>query len=327
MSLLSPEEVRNRQIASYLSLLVGVTLMLVKFWAYNLTKSEAIRSDALESIVNIVTAALAILVVFIAAKPADQDHPYGHGKVEYFSAAFEGGLISFAAAIIIIDGIRALFTVPNLQNLGLGLIIVTACGFGNLILSLYLMRQGKKNKSAALYASGKHVLSDAVTSAGVLVGVFIVHITGALWLDSTLAICVGIYLAYTGVKLVVESIGGLMDKEDEGLLNQLASAFKNNRKQGIIKILDVKIIRSGHYHHIDARVILPEFWSVSESSQKLKEYEEESLQQYSFYGDIHFQIDSCQRKHCKICDLDNCPVRQEPFKVAWEVELSKIKPK
>jgi cation diffusion facilitator family transporter len=326
MSLLTPKELKNRQIASYISLIVGTALMFFKFWAFNLTKSEAIRSDALESIVNVVTAGLAILVVYVASKPADQDHPYGHGKVEYFSAAFEGGLISFAAVMIVIEGIRALLGEPQLKNLGTGLVIVTFCGIINLLLSLYLMNQGKKNKSAALYASGKHVLSDAITSAGVLLGVFIVYVTGALWLDSILAILVGLYLGLTGIKLVFDSIGGLMDKEDEGLLNQLAIAFRKSRAIGIIKVFDVKIIRSGHYHHIDARVILPEFWSVLETHQKLNQLEEETLLQYSHNGDIHFQIESCQRDFCKMCDLENCPVRKEKFIKLWEPELAKIKP-
>lgn len=320
-------ELRNRQRASYISLIVGSLLMMLKFWAYNMTRSEAIRSDALESIVNIVTASLAIFVVYYAAKPADEDHPYGHGKAEYFSSAFEGGLISFAAAIIIIDGVRALLGEPYLRDLELGLALVFFCGVVNFLLGIYLVQQGKKNKSTALYASGRHVLSDSITSAGVVGGVFIVKVTGAIWLDASLAILVGVYLAYTGFQLVRQSVGSLMDAEDEGLLKELMEAFQNSRVPGIIQLHNVKVIRSGSYHHIDAHVVLPEFWEISYTHEKLNEFEKKVIQNYTFYGEMNFHMDPCRRVYCRHCDLPNCKIRQEAFVDKLKINLSQLKAK
>lgn len=205
-----------------------------------MTKSEAIRSDALESIINIITAALAIFVIYYAAKPVDTDHPYGHGKVEYFSAAFEGGLISFAAFYIIIEAIRALLGEYELHKLDQGLVIVFAAGLINLLLGLFLIKRGKKNKSTALKASGYHVISDFVTSAGVVTGLIIVHFTGYIWLDAVTAILVGLYLAYTGFKLVRESVGGLLDAEDIELLKELTQVFQKCMIPGIIQLHHVK---------------------------------------------------------------------------------------
>ena len=326
-SYLTKEEEKQRNFAAICSLVVGVVLMLLKFWAYNMTRSEAIHSDALESIVNIITAGLAIFVIYYAAKPADTDHPYGHGKVEYFSAAFEGGLISFAAVYIIIEAVRALIGVHEIRELDTGLIIVFGAGVVNLLLGLFLIRQGKKNMSTALKASGHHVISDFVTSAGIILGLLIVKLTGFIWLDAVLAIIVGLYLAYTGFKLVKESVGGLLDAEDLELLEELAGVFQKSMIPGIIQLHHVKIIRSGFYHHIDAHVVLPEFWDVAHVHDKVNEFEKQVIKHYNFQGEMNFHMDPCRRVYCQFCDLENCGIRKEPFKQKMQVNISQLRSK
>ncbi|MCB0355640.1 MAG: cation transporter [Bdellovibrionales bacterium] len=326
-SYLSKEEEKQRNFAAISSLVVGVILMLLKFWAYNMTGSEAVHSDALESIVNITTAALAIFVIYYAAKPVDTDHPYGHGKVEYFSSAFEGGLISFAAVYIIIDAVRALIGRHELQKLDTGLIIVLAAGIVNLLLGLFLIKKGIKNKSLALKASGHHVISDFVTSAGVVIGLIIVKMTGLVWLDPVIAIIVGLYLAFTGLKLVKESVGGLLDAEDLKLLEELARVFQKSMIPGIIQLHHVKVIRSGFYHHIDAHVVLPEFWDVAHVHDKVNEFEKKVIQHYHFQGEMNFHMDPCRRVYCQYCDLANCSIRVEEFKQKMQVNISQLRSK
>lgn len=310
---LGQRELRHRKQAAFVSLLVGVVLMCLKFWAHNLTGSQAIYSDALESIVNVVAAALALFVIYYSAKPVDEDHPYGHGKVEYFSAAFEGGLITLAAVMIIKEAVLKFWEPEALTDLTLGLGIVVGAGLGNMLLGLFLLRRGKSTGSMALQASGQHVLTDFWTSLGVITGLILVAVTGWYWLDPVIALGVGIYLGYQGVQLVRLSVGGLMDKEDPQMLQDLAGIFAKHSLSGIIQIHNVRAIRSGWYHHIDAHVVLPEFWDVTTVHKVMRQFEDGVIHEYEYGGEMNFHVDPCQKKYCKNCDLEKCPIRLKPF--------------
>ena len=178
-----------------LSLFVGAILLFFKFIAYEMTDSQAILSDALESIVNVLGAIIALIAIGIAAKPKDKDHPYGHGKAEYFSVAFEGGVIAFAAALIFYDSIRSLIIGNTVQNIEIGVYITGFAGLVNGLLGFYLKRKGKKLNSLALVGSGDHLFSDAITSVGLILGLLIVYWTKANWVDSVIAIIFGKFLA------------------------------------------------------------------------------------------------------------------------------------
>lgn len=324
---LDKNEKKLRVNAAKISLVIGVVLMFFKFWAHNLTNSQAIFSDALESIVNVAAASLALFVIYYAAKPIDEDHPYGHGKIEYFSAAFEGGLISFAALFIIFEAIRDFFGGPQLQNLSTGLIIVAVAGLANGLLGWFLLRQSEVVESVALKASGKHVISDCVTSAGIIVGLLVVWVTKLYWLDSVIAIGVGLHLAREGVHLIRDSVGGLMDEEDEELLKDLAQIFDQIEWRGIIQIHHVRLIRSGWYHHIDAHVVLPEVWNVQIVHEEMLRFENAVIGHYRYGGEMNFHVDPCRRAYCKNCDLDDCPIRQENFEKKLTVTVSDLRSK
>lgn len=299
--------------AGLISLGTSAFLLGLKFWAYKLTNSEAVFSDAMESIVNVVSAIVALTVMIASAKPADREHPYGHGKFEFFSAAFEGGLISFAAILIIIEAVDALLKGVTLKNLDRGLYIVLAAGFINLTLALYLKTVGKRNLSTALIASSEHILSDFLTSLGVVLGLILVRVTGKLWVDPVTAILVACYLGYTGGKVVTDAFRSLLDREDRSLLTFLLKSFTDNWFPGIIRVHHTRIMRSGHYHHIDCHVVLPEFWSVEKAHEETNSYEAKVIAQYPYDGEIHFHADPCRRAYCRACDLPDCPVRVEKF--------------
>lgn len=310
--------------ASIISLVVGVSLMLFKFWAFSLTKSEAVLSDALESIVNVVTAALAIVVVIVSAKPADKDHPYGHGKAEFVSAAFEGGLIAFAALAIIFEAVKALIHREQIGNLGFGSLLVFGAGVANFLLGVFLVRIGRKHNSAALVASGTHVMSDFVTSTGVLIGLGLVSLTGFTWIDPLCAIIVACLLAYTGYKLVRESLGGLLDEEDQEIIQAILRLIGNDRPAGIIQIHHLRVMRAGHYHHIDAHAVVPEYWDVREAHNYTDAFEEALMEHYPYDGELHLHLDPCRRAYCRYCDVVECPIRREPFVEKLKIEFHEL---
>lgn len=298
---------------AYISLTISTLLLVVKFFAYYLTSSQAILSDALESIVNVAAALLALFIVYVSTKPADRDHPYGHGKAEYFSSVFEGALISFAAIMIFIEAIGAIIRGRQIMRIDEGLILIIAAGGANALLGLFLVRLGRRHHSVALIASGKHVLSDFYTSAAVIAGLILVRITGVHWLDPAAAMFVGLVLAYTGFHLVRDSIHALMDAEDTKLITSLGEHFTAARIEGIIRIHHTRVIRSGSYHHIDAHVVVPEFWDVLTAHDTTNRFEAKVIERYGHEGEIHFHIDPCRRVYCHACDVADCKVRRENF--------------
>lgn len=307
------DEERVRLRAGLVSLVVGAILLAVKYVAYLETHSTAILSDTLESITNVVAALFALGGLVFAGRPADRGHPYGHGKIEYFSAVFEGGLISFAAAMITWYAVRDLAGGAVVRQVDLGLAITLAAGLANLALGWFLVSTGRRVGSITLTADGEHVLSDFKTSVGVVVGLGLVRLTGIAWLDPAAALAVGANLGWTGFRLVRHAAGGLLDEEDTTLLSRLVAACENVRMPGIIRIHRLRAIRSGSRTHADAHVIVPEYWSVEEAHEAVDEFEEKVLAQPGILGEIVFHTDPCHRALCALCDVAECPVRREPF--------------
>jgi cation diffusion facilitator family transporter len=306
-------DTRVRLRAGMISLGVGLGLLWVKFLAYQLTGSTAVLSDALESIVNVVAALFALGCLLFAGRPADRNHPYGHGKIEYFAAAFEGGLIAFAAILIIYEAGRGFFRTPELQQLDLGLAITFGAGVANAALGWFLISAGKSTQSLTLMADGKHVLSDFWTSLGVIIGLLLVRLTGIAWFDPLVAAVVGLNLGWTGFWLVRHAAGGLLDEEDTKLIGKLVKAFDAYRMPGIIRIHHLRAIRSGRFTHVDAHVVVPEYWPVDRAHVLAESFEERVINACGVEGEIVFHIDPCHRAYCAQCDVMDCPVRLAPF--------------
>ncbi|MDP2703534.1 MAG: cation diffusion facilitator family transporter, partial [Candidatus Rokubacteria bacterium] len=188
------EDARIRLRAGLISLVVAVLMLAAKYQAYRMTGSTAVLSDALESIVNVVAAVFALGGLLFAGRPADRNHPYGHGKIEFFSAAFEGGLIAFASVVIVYEVARSLLAGPEVRQISTGVLIVLGAGLVNLGLGWYLIRTGRRYQSLTLVADGQHVIADFWTSLGVVVGLLLVHLTGRAWLDPLVALLVALSL-------------------------------------------------------------------------------------------------------------------------------------
>ncbi|MFN8544240.1 MAG: cation diffusion facilitator family transporter [Candidatus Binatia bacterium] len=307
-----PEEaVRLR--AGLVSLSVSIVLLGIKYLAYVLTGSAAVLSDALESIINVVAAVFAVGSLVFAGKPADHDHPYGHGKIEFFSAVFEGGLIAFAAVVIAWYAIEALVRGPRVGAIESGVVLTFGAGLVNAVLGWYLLSTGRRADSLILVADGHHVLSDFWTSLGVVVGLILVRTTGIVWLDPLVALALGVNLAYTGVRLVRRAAGGLLDEEDTHLLARLVAAFDSTRSAGIIRVHRLRAIRAGRFTHIDAHLIVPEYWTVDRAHEATDAFERRVIDACTIQGEIVFHTDPCRRFLCPACDVPDCPIRVAPF--------------
>jgi cation diffusion facilitator family transporter len=309
---LSPRDLATIR-SSWVSLILSIVILAIKFGAYQMTHSTAILSDAVESIINVIAALVAVFVMRAVAEPADEEHPYGHGKLEYFSAAFEGGLIAFASLVIASEAIRALNGGESLHQLDVGAGVMMVAGVLNVGLGLHLRAVGKKYKSEALTASGLHVMSDVWTTTGVIVGLGIMHMTGISWIDPVMALIVAIQLGYSGYRIVRKSAGALMDEVEPESLKDLAQAFQTHRKSWVVDIHNIKVIRSGHFHHVDGHLVVPEFWDVARTHMYADQFEHAVVETYPFDGEIAFHIDPCERKYCSHCEMPDCPIRQRNF--------------
>ncbi|MBM4060587.1 MAG: cation transporter [Planctomycetes bacterium] len=297
-----------------LSLAVAIATLGVKFWAYLATGSQAVLGDALESIVNVVAAGFAFGVLAYAGRPADREHPFGHGKVEFFSAAFEGGLIFAAALLILWQASVAFWRGAELRALDLGLLLTVAAGLGNGALGLFLVRYGRRHRSAAIEADGHHVLSDFWTSAGVIVGLLLVRITGLSWFDPLVAALMAGWLLRTGFRLVRSAFGALLDAEDPAFLARLVAALGPRARNGVIRIHQLRSIRAGRFHHVSAHVVVPEFWTVQQAHDAAEGVAAEVVRELGGEVDITFHTDPCERAYCSRCDLETCSVRCQPFR-------------
>lgn len=326
-SQMSKKEWRIRLVTAFATVVVGVIVLSIKFWAYNVTNSQAIYSDALESIVNVITALVGVAVIYYASQPADEDHPYGHGKIEYFSSAFEGGLITFAAVFVIIESVKAQISGGVLHQLDKGLLLIAIAGSINLAFGVVLNRIGKAYASPTLSSAGVHLTIDFWTTVSAILGVYLVRLTGLMWVDRLVAALLGLHMGYSGLKLVSQSVVGLLDAEDVKILSRLAEIFEKFAGEGIIQIHHTKVIRAGWFHHIDAHVVAPEFWTIEEAHERLDIFENNVIKTYEFGGEINFHLDPCKRRYCSVCDYKDCPVRLEPFNARIPVVLEHLRSK
>jgi len=289
----------------------GTAIMAAKFYGYWITGSSAILSDALESIINVVASAFALVSVLLSAKPPDESHPYGHGKIEYFSAGFEGALIIVAAVGIFIQGLRQIFypqSIPNLEN---GLLIVLATGTINLILGSALVRTGKRTGSIVLIADGKHILTDVYTTAVVLIGIGLVFFTGWYRLDGVIASIAGINILFSGSKLVRQGFAGLMNTSDPGLLADICDILSSHRRDIWIDVHRLRAWRSGNRVHIDFHLILPRDLPLHKAHLEVKELEGIFNEHFKGAADMLIHLDPCEDPECPVCNNDPCALRQK----------------
>lgn len=305
------------------SLVMSCLLMLIKFGAWIITHSNAILTDALESIVNVFAGAFALYSVNYASKPKDENHPYGHGKIEFLSVGLEGTLIAIAGLSIIIKSVYNLFYPQQIHSLNIGLYLTVFTGTINFLMGLYLQKKGKELHSITLIADGKHIISDAYSSAGLIAGILLIWISGINRLDSIVAILFGIFILYTGYKLMRKSLAGVLDEVDYALVEEILEVVNKNRKDDWIDIHNFRVIKYGANLHIDCHITLPWYYSLEQSHQVITEVETILTRESENFVEVFIHADPCQPASCNICSMKNCKERKHEFvkQIPWTIDL------
>jgi len=308
---------RARLRAAILAIVAGIAILAIKYYAAVVSGSAALKSDAIESVTNVVAAVFALGAVVFAEKPADREHPYGHGKIEYFSAVFEGGLISLAAVFIAWEAVSTLhgqfvLEIFKIEDLDRGILWSAIGGVSNGLFGLYLIFTGRRHRSRTIEADGHHVLSDFWTTFGAIAGLVLVKLTDIHWLDPLIALVVAILLARTGFKLVKQSSQALLDIEDPEILRKLVRTMNQIRPPEVIALHELRTMRSGRYTHVDIHVVMPGHYPLSSSHDLAESFGGDVVSVSGIEGELHIHTDPCQQAWCKVCAVDECPLRQAP---------------
>lgn len=284
----------------------SLVILAVKLMAWWLTRSDAVLSDALESIVNVVASVMTLGAVRISAKPPDEDHPYGHGRVEFVSAAVEGGMLIAAGAFIMIHSVGSLIDhSPPIENAPLGIALVVLGGLINLSLAWMMISVGRRMNSAALTADGVHILSDSLTTAAVIAGLVIIHFTGLWWVDPVIALMLGCVLIYMGWNVARGSVNRLIDRQDDGDIEKLQTLLRSHLQSGsnspkICSFHKVRCRHDGNMHWIDMHIQLPGDMSVAQSHDIATVLEKQAVAVLGGAGNATAHCEPC--KDCS-CDL------------------------
>jgi cation diffusion facilitator family transporter len=308
----------QRKIA-LLSFGISSVLTLVKFGAYFITDSNAVLTDALESVINVLAGGFAFFSVSVSAQPKDQDHPYGHGKVEFFSQGVEGVLICVASFYVIIDSVRNLFEAPTVRSLDVGLYVIVGGMIVNFILGKYLQIQGKNLNSPTLRADGKHLVLDAQSAVILIVALGLMYKFGWTWLDSVAAIGFGLWMGWEGYKMAREAVWNLMDKTDTHLLEKVTTILQTNRKDFWIDVHNLRVQKYGSDLHIDCHVTLPRFWNLEQVHDAVQDVEQTFKNNLQGEVEIFIHTDPCLPECCHYCALKDCTVRGQAFNknITW----------
>lgn len=309
--------------AAFLSIIVGILMLFAKSGAYFITGSAAIFSDAAESVIHILATTMALYSIIISSKPADDSHMYGHGNVEYFSAGIEGALIIFAAIVIIYHAVDDLITGTVLKSLNVGVFVVASAGVINLLLGFYLINTGKKTDSLTLIADGKHVLTDSVTSIGVLVGILIVMLTNIVILDPLVAIAVALNILVTGYKLMRESVGGLMLETNPDMIEKISKILISIKKDYWIDLHELRYWKSGDRLFIDFHLTLPYYFTIEQTHDEEDEIAAKLKEEF-INSQIKIHFDFCKPKLCAYCVYDDCTVRAEEHSINFDWDVKKL---
>ena len=304
--------------------LTGLTVLVfvLKMTTFFITHSLSVLSDTLESVVNIIATIVGSYSMYIAGKPKDKDHPYGHGKAEFISAAFQGTLIIVVGCLIIYESIDSFVHPGTLHNLGNGFWLLIIIALINISTALYVIRIGNKNNSVALVTSGKLFLIDFFTTISVAVGILILIVTHIQKVDSIIAILLGIWVVYDGYKILRASLAGIMDEADLALLENVIAEINANRNDQWIDLHNLRVIKYGSQLHIDCHLTMPWYLNVHEAHIVMDQFTDLIKRKFGDSVEFFIHIDGCMHFSCAICNIQNCEKRQNSFqkKLEWTME-------
>lgn len=299
--------------------IVGALLMIGKFFAFVITGSVSILTDALESIVNVVAGMIGVYALWLCLHPADKEHPYGHGKVELISSIVEGMMIFFAGGLIIIESVQRFLNPSDVRELDIGLIVVVIAALVNFAMGSRAIRLGRKHGSIALEASGKHLCTDTYSSVGIIIGLGLMLLADFLgydawWLDPATAILFGVFIIYTGVNVMLKSAGRIMDASDRKVLVEVTRAFNHARAPEVIDMHHLRVVSYGSLIHVEAHMVVPDDTPMVRVDEIRGAIEAECRRVLGPGADITLQAESCDRMACKHCRSDDCSHRAGEFR-------------
>lgn len=301
---------------------VSVLLFAAKLIAYYMTHSVAILTDALESIVNVSAGFIGLYSLYVSAKPRDIDHPYGHGKAEFLSAAVEGTLILTAGALILYKAATNLIHPQAVEKLDSGMLLILLTALINFGMGFYCFKQGKRNRSLALEASGKHLMSDSYSTFGLIIGLLLLYFTKMAWIDSAVATIFGIILLFTGYRILRDSIAGIMDEADLQLLRKLVLLLNQKKRTNWIDLHNLRIIKYGSVLHLDCHLTLPWYLNVHEAHEEVDALSQLVQEAFGESIELFVHTDGCLPFSCRICKKQECSERKHNFEreIEWTMD-------
>ncbi|MBF9223658.1 cation diffusion facilitator family transporter [Hymenobacter ruricola] len=316
---MTPSQTKRR--LGLLSLVVSVGLVAIKFYAYHLTRSQAVLTDALESIINVFTSGFALYSLHLASLPKDENHPYGHGKVENLSLGFEGGLIFMAGAFILFSAARSFLHPHPVGQPDWGVALLASTAVVNLAVGVLLVRAGKRLKSVALVGDGQHLYIDALTSIVSSGALVLVAATGVVRFDSGAALLLGGFILVNGWRMLRRSVSGLMDETDTAIVTEVIAELQAQRRAPWIDVHNLRVQRYGANLHIDCHMQMPYYFTLEEVHSQLFDIEELIKERFAVDVEMFVHADPCTFAACSLCLMADCPVRVHPFRheVVWNV--------
>ena len=300
---------------------ISSVLLVAKFIAYFLTNSISILTDALESIVNVAASLIGLYSLYVSAKPRDMDHPYGHGKAEFISAAVEGTLVLSAGALIIYSAGKSLLVPRAIHEVDTGIYLVGATAVVNWVFGFVTFQQGRRTNSLALMASGKHLQTDCYSTFAIILGLVLISVSGYLWIDPVVAIIFGFIIIYTGYRIVRRSLAGIMDEADMILLSKMVDVLNKNRRDSWVDLHNLRVIKYGNVLHVDCHLTVPWYLNINQAHEEIEVLGSLIRRDFGETMELFAHSDGCEYFQCHICDKKACPVRQHPFKkeIVWTV--------
>ena len=303
----------------YWILIVAVFLFTIKIIAWWITHSVSILTDALESIVNIIAGIVGLYSLSIAYKPRDTNHPYGHGKAEFLSAAIEGTLIMLAGVFIIYEAVHQLIQPRELHQINLGILLLGISAIINFGVGFMAVRIGRTNNSEALQASGNHLKSDTYSTLAIVTGLMLMYFTGIRQIDSIVAIIMSVIIMVIGYRIARKSVAGIMDEADEQILGKVISLLNKSRLPNWIDIHNLRVIKFGNVLHIDCHMTVPWYLNVRQAHAEVESLRVLVENEFGAGMEFFVHADDCVGSCCPVCIKNDCAVREHPFskKIQW----------
>jgi cation diffusion facilitator family transporter len=305
---------------------VAVVLFLLKLSAYYLTQSIAVLTDALESTVNVIAGVIGLYSLHVAAKPRDEDHPYGHGKAEFLSAAVEGALVVMAGLIIIYEAIVDFIHPHTIQRLDQGIWIIAFTAVVNFIVGAICIYKGKHNHSMQLTAGGRHLQTDTYSTIGIIIGLVLIWYTRQAWLDGLVSLLFAGFILFTGYKILRSSIAGIMDEADVQLLQDMISYLNAHRRDNWIDLHNLRVIKYGGGLHVDCHLTVPWYLNVLEAHAEIDALTALIRSHFGESMEFFVHSDACLDFSCRICTKASCAVRKHAFQQRVEWTLQNVVP-